>query len=209
MINFEALRKARERVDDSRDGQFGRCGNWKIALGGYDMGYEVYYKDEPVMRVNYELDEYEFYYCDYSDVMFTQDTIPQIKKALEITPKFDNVGDIDDVGDYIDHFGYYVNGVEANVSESGGNKMKFKKIVNEETILEMEDADYGVAGEICSELLNEIGVSAGASVLEVVVNALKINPYGTEVNGDLVKDITHDGLIHTYGSQRNKHYLLP
>ena len=140
MINFEALRKARERVDDSRDGQFGRCGNWKIALGGYDMGYEVYYKNYPVMRVNYELDEYEFYSCDYSDVMFTQDTIPQIKKALEITPRFDNVGDIDDSGDDIDRFGQYVNGVEANVSE--GNKMKFKKIVKEAKLPVMWAIDY-------------------------------------------------------------------
>ena len=208
MINFEALRKARERVDDSRDGQLGRCGNWKIALGGYDMGYEVYYKNYPVMRVNYELEEYEFYNSDYSDVMFTPDTVPQIKKALEITDRFDNVGDIDDNGDYIDHFGEYVNGVEANVSESGGSKMKFKKIVKEETILKMTDADYGVAGEICSELLNKIGVSDGASVLEVVANALKINPHGTEVNGDLVEDVTHDGLIHTFGSRKHKHYLL-
>lgn len=140
MINFEALRKARERMDDSKDGQFGRCGNWKIALGGYDTGYEVYYKDEPVMRVNYELNEYEFYYCDYSDVMFTQDTIPQIKKALEITDRFDNVGDIDDVGDYIDHFGQYVNGVEANVSE--GKNMKFKKIVKEAKLPVMWAIDY-------------------------------------------------------------------
>ena len=105
MINFEALRRAREYMDHSRDGQFGRCGNWKIALGGYDMGYEVYYKNYPVMRVNYESDEYEFYDCDYSDVMFTQDTVPQIKKALDITPRFDNVGDIDDSGDSIDRFG--------------------------------------------------------------------------------------------------------
>ena len=86
------------------------------------MGYEVYYKDEPVMRVNYELDEYEFYSCDYEYAMFTQDTIPQIKKALEITPRFDNVGDIDDNGDDIDRFGQHVNGVEANVSESRQSK---------------------------------------------------------------------------------------
>ena len=119
MINFKALRKAMERMDGSRDGKFGRCGNWKIALGGYDMGYEVYYKDEAVMRVNYEMDEYEFYSCDYSDVMFTPDTVPQIKKALKITPEFDNVGNIDDNGDY-------------NVSESGISKrVKFKKIVKE------------------------------------------------------------------------------
>lgn len=142
MINFEALRKARERMEDSNDGIVGRCGNWKIALGGYDMGYEVYYKDYPVMRVNYELDEYEFYNCDYSDVMFTQDTIPQIKKALEITPRFDNVGDIDDSGDYIDRFGQYVNGVEANVSESEGSKMKFKKIVKEARLPVMWAIDY-------------------------------------------------------------------
>ena len=140
MINFEALRKARERMDDSNDGIVGRCGNWKIALGGYDMGYEVYYKNYPVMRVNYELNEYEFYSCDYSDVMFTPDTVPQIKKALEITDRFDNVGDIDDVGDYIDHFGQYVNGVEANVSED--NKMKFKKIVKEAKLPVMWAIDF-------------------------------------------------------------------
>ena len=132
MINFKALRKAVERMNDSKDGKFGRCGNWKIALGGYDHGYEVYYKDEPVMRVNYELDEYEFYSCDYSDVMFTPDTVPQIKEVLDITHEFDNVGDIDDNGDYIDNFGQYVNGIEANVSESGISKrVKFKKIVKE------------------------------------------------------------------------------
>ena len=137
MINFKALRKAVESMNDSKDGKFGRCGNWKIALGGYDHGYEIYYKDEPVMRVNYELDEYEFYSCDYSDVMFTQDTIPQIKKALDITHEFDNVGDIDDNGDYIDSFGQYVNGVEANVSESGISKrVKFKKIVKESSNVE-------------------------------------------------------------------------
>lgn len=140
MINFEALRKARERMDDSNDGIVGRCGNWKIALGGYDMGYEVYYNNYPVMRVNYELDEYEFYNSDYSDVMFTPDTVPQIKKALEITDRFDNVGDIDDVGDYIDHFGQYVNGVEANVSE--GKNMKFKKIVKEAKLPVMWAIDY-------------------------------------------------------------------
>ena len=139
-MNFEALRKARERMDDSNDGIVGRCGNWKIALGGYDMGYEVYYKNYPVMRVNYELDEYEFYNSDYSDVMFTPDTVPQIKKALEITDRFDNVGDIDDVGDYIDHFGQYVNGVEANVSED--NKMKFKKIVKEAKLPVMWAIDF-------------------------------------------------------------------
>lgn len=73
----------------------------------------------------------------------------------------------------------------------------------------MTDFDYGVAGNICSELLDEIGVSSGASVLDVVKNALNLNPYGTEVNGDLVKEVTHDGLIYTSGSPKNKHYLLP
>ena len=130
MINFKALETARERMEDSIDGQFGRCGNWKIALGGYDMGYEVYYKNFPVMRVNYELDKYEFYSCDYEDVMFTPETILQIKKALGITPMFDNVGGIDDNGDYIDRFDKYVNVVEAR---KRNNKMKFKKIMKNES----------------------------------------------------------------------------
>ena len=130
MINFKALETARERMEDSIDGKFGRCGNWKIALGGYDMGYEVYYKNFPVMRVNYELDKYEFYSCDYEDVMFTPETILQIKKALGITPMFDNVGGIDDNGDYIDRFDKYVNVVEAR---KRNNKMKFKKIMKNES----------------------------------------------------------------------------
>ena len=130
MINFKALETARERMEDSIDGKFGRCGNWKIALGGYDMGYEVYYKNFPVMRVNYELDKYEFYSCDYEDVMFTPETIPQIKKALGITPMFDNVGGIDDNGDYIDRFDKYVNVGEAR---KRNNKMKFKKIMKNES----------------------------------------------------------------------------
>ena len=136
MINFKALETARERMEDSIDGKFGRCGNWKITLGGYDMGYEVYYKNFPVMRVNYELDKYEFYSCDYEDVMFTPETIPQIKKALEITPMFDNVGGIDDNGDYIDRFDKYVNVVEAR---KRNNKMKFKKIMKNES--EQGDSD--------------------------------------------------------------------
>ena len=89
------------------------------------------------------------------------------------------------------------------------NDKRNEKIVKEETVLDMDDSDYAVAGGICFELLNEIGVSDGESVLEVVANALKINPHGTEVNGDLVKEVTHDGMICTSGSPMNKHYLLP
>ena len=58
-MNFWSLKKARERMDG--DGKLGRCGNWTVALGGYDTGYEVYFKGSPVARVNYELCEYEIY----------------------------------------------------------------------------------------------------------------------------------------------------
>jgi hypothetical protein len=43
------------------------------------------------MRVNYELKEYEF----YTDEIFDSTTIPTIKRMLEITPAFGNVGSID------------------------------------------------------------------------------------------------------------------
>lgn len=167
MINFKALRKAMERMDGSKDGKFGRCGNWKITLGGYDMGYEVYYKDEPVMRVNYELDEYEFYSCDYSDVMFTPDTVPQIKKVLGITSEFDNVGDIDDNGDY-------------NVSESGISK----QVTNEEDSMNLKfeiEIDgvnapiEDVENAIKDILYNQLDMELGADYNKFKVNVNHLN----------------------------------
>lgn len=86
-ISLKGLKLAFDRMDDG-DGMFGKAGNWKIALGGYDCGYEIYFKGEPVMRVNYELKEYEF----YTDEIFDSTTIPTIKRMLEITPAFDNIG---------------------------------------------------------------------------------------------------------------------
>lgn len=43
-LNFAALAKVVERLDDSKDGKYAACGNWSMGLGGYDMGYEIYYK---------------------------------------------------------------------------------------------------------------------------------------------------------------------
>jgi hypothetical protein len=93
-MNFDVLRKARERMDDSKDGQFGRCGNWSVALGGYDHGYEVYYRNEPIARVNYELHEFEIYndsidYADLPEFLAAMDA----RKFVDITDR----GDDDDL----------------------------------------------------------------------------------------------------------------
>ena len=85
-MNFAALAKALERVDDSRDGLFGRCGNWSMGLGGYDHGYEIYYRNEPIGRVNYELRKYELYDNDF----ISKDQMPEFLKAIQAT-KFENL----------------------------------------------------------------------------------------------------------------------
>jgi hypothetical protein len=64
-LNFAALAKAMERLDDSDDGMEGRCGNWELRLGGYDHGYGIYFKGQEIGRVNYEWKEYEIYHDDF------------------------------------------------------------------------------------------------------------------------------------------------
>ena len=76
-LNFTALAKAMEKVDDN--GREGRCGNWYMGLGGYDTGYEIYYKGTPVARVNYEYKEYELYH----DGFVTRETLPEFLKAID------------------------------------------------------------------------------------------------------------------------------
>ena len=71
------LRKTIERLDDG-DGKFARLGNWRIALGGYDEGYDVAYRGEDVFRVNYELREYEVL-----DQSIAKDVIEDMKVALD------------------------------------------------------------------------------------------------------------------------------
>lgn len=86
-INFTALAKAMERLDDSDDGMGGRCGNWELRLGGYDTGYEIYYRGAPIGRVNYELREYELYDEDF----IPKDQIPEFLAAIEAR-RFKDVG---------------------------------------------------------------------------------------------------------------------
>ena len=76
-LNFAPLRKVMDKIDDN--GKHGRCGNWEMGLGGYDMGYEIYYKGTPVARVNYEFKEYELYY----DGFVTRETLPKFLKAID------------------------------------------------------------------------------------------------------------------------------
>lgn len=86
-INFTALAKAMERLDDSDDGMSGRCGNWELGLGGYDHGYEIYYRGAPIGRVNYELREYELYDEDF----IPKDQIAEFLAAIDAR-RFKDVG---------------------------------------------------------------------------------------------------------------------
>lgn len=86
-ISFAALAKAMERLDDSDDGMEGSFGNWELRLGGYDHGYEIYYKGAPIGRVNYELREYELYHDDF----IPKELIPEFLAAIDAR-KFKDVG---------------------------------------------------------------------------------------------------------------------
>ena len=106
-INFTALAKAMERLDDSDDGMSGRCGNWELGLGGYDTGYEIYYRGAPIGRVNYELREYELYDEDF----IPKDQIPEFLAAIDARGFKDvgwHEGDDDDYDDDEDDGPKYV-----------------------------------------------------------------------------------------------------
>ena len=100
-FNFAPLRKVMDKIDDN--GRHGRCGNWEMGLGGYDMGYEIYYKGTPIGRVDYGDKEYELYDEDF----IPKDQIPEFLAAIDAR-KFKDVGyheqdDEDDiVGEEVD-----------------------------------------------------------------------------------------------------------
>jgi hypothetical protein len=76
--NLVALKKCLDKVDDSDDGLYARVGNWKIALGGYDMGYEISYKGTAFMAVNYEDRT-----CDvYDSEFFPKDVFEEVFRVL-------------------------------------------------------------------------------------------------------------------------------
>ena len=90
-LNFNALAKALERLDDSDDGREGRCGNWELRLGGYDHGYGIYYKGQEIGRVNYEWKEYELYHEDF----MPKDQIPEFLAAIDAR-RFKDVEEFED-----------------------------------------------------------------------------------------------------------------
>lgn len=97
-LNFSALRKVMDQIDDN--GERGRCGNWEMALGGYDHGYEISYRIAPIGRVNYELREYEL----YDDDFMTKEQIPEFLDAIDARG-FTDVGEHEEddlVGEEVD-----------------------------------------------------------------------------------------------------------
>ena len=94
-LNFSALAKVMDQIDDN--GRHGRCGNWEMGLGGYDMGYEIYYRGAPIGRVNYELKEYELYDEDF----MPKELIPEFLAAIDAR-KFKDIGYHEEEDDDID-----------------------------------------------------------------------------------------------------------
>ena len=114
-LNFSALAKVFEKIDDTGANN-SRCGNWRMALGGYDMGYEIYYKESPIGRVNYEDREYEL----YDDDFMTKDQIPEFLAAID-AKRFTDVGNHEQDDEFTDE--------EQDMIDESRNKMKFRKIV--------------------------------------------------------------------------------
>lgn len=85
-LNFAPLKRVMEQIDDN--GRHGRCGNWYMGLGGYDTGYEIYYKNEPIGRVNYEFKEYELYDEDF----IPKEQIPEFLAAIDAR-RFKDIGE--------------------------------------------------------------------------------------------------------------------
>lgn len=50
-----------------------------MGLGGYDMGYEIYYRGTPIGRVDYGDKEYELYVDDF----ITRETLPEFLTAID------------------------------------------------------------------------------------------------------------------------------
>ena len=97
-LNFAPLKKVMDQIDDN--GRHGRCGNWYMGLGGYDTGYEIYYKGSPIGRVNYELREYEL----YDEDLIPTELIPEFLAAIDARG-FKDVGYHEQDDEFIDDEG--------------------------------------------------------------------------------------------------------
>ncbi len=47
-ISFTGLIPALKKFD--KTGRYSKCGKWSIANGGYDLWWEIYYEDYPVLQ---------------------------------------------------------------------------------------------------------------------------------------------------------------
>ena len=72
-----------------------------------------------------------------------------------------------------------------------------------------EEKDYEIANRLCTDLLSDLGVSAGASVLDIIKTAYKRFPHETEINGDMLEGITERGeiVVFDYPSPNHKKKL--
>lgn len=177
-LDFSVLAKVMDRIDDG-DGKHARIGNWRMSLGGYDMGYEIYYREEPIGRVNYGDREYEL----YDDDFISKEQLPAFLKAIDARG-FEDVGccheELEDA--------------PTNESKRKHN-MKFRKIVKE-SVDEMTPEEYAEAGQICRSLLREIGADDSQnSIFDIIENANRVDPNGIEINGSSFKRIEDDKIV--------------
>ena len=54
----------------------------------------------------------------------------------------------------------------------------------------MTEKDYDIANRLCSDLLSDLGISAGASVLDIIKTAYRRFPHEVEINGDMLERIS-------------------
>lgn len=66
-------------------GKYAEIGNWKVGLGGYDMGYEVYYKNTPIFSIT-PYNELKCYWSDdrlQEEFGFTYSDIENVLKSYK------------------------------------------------------------------------------------------------------------------------------
>ena len=85
-----------------------------MGLGGYDLGYEIYYRGAPIGRVDYGDKEYELYDEDF----MSKDQIPEFLAAIDAR-KFKDIGYHEQDDEFID------DDSTRHVQESIGNLESF------------------------------------------------------------------------------------
>lgn len=77
-MRMKSLVRVIQKYDDTEE-PYASCYHWSMALGGYDYGFCISYKNQDIIRVNYRYREYEWLNGDFH---LTKGEKKFIKKAL-------------------------------------------------------------------------------------------------------------------------------